>query len=593
VIRSSVVPRPHRDKDPCPIGFVSGLLSFQLRANRIFSYFDSQPSFAFHVTLMDRRQFLISSAGVAAASFHSCAPGGRVNSLAGEILGPSYKVGHLLRGNQIPGPSSYRRVPVVIVGGGIAGLSAGWKLKKAGLHDFEILELEPECGGNSRFGENQTTGYPWGAHYVPLPTRESKAVRELFAELGIIQGYSPGGEPRYEEQYLCFAPQERLYRYGRWQEGLLPFLAVSKNDLEQYDRFRDLMADYRSRRGSDGRKAFTIPMEFSSRDREFLELDRISMREFLSRKGLNSAPLQWYVNHACRDDYGTEHSETSAWAGIHYFASRGNEGSAEIENASVLTWPEGNGWLVKQLQWQLAKQIRSNSLAFHLTHGKRSAFVDYYDVRSQQSTRVEAEEVIVACPRLFASHLLGEARRSTRRDEAFEYVPWLVANLSLREFPAERAGVPLAWDNVLYDSSALGYVVATHQSLRTHHRETVFTYYYPLTASPVEAERTRLLETDWGSWSQFILKDLRKPHPEIERLVTRLDIFRWGHAMVRPKPGFIWGVARQHAAQPMGRIRFAHSDLSGFSIFEEAQYRGVFAAEQVLESLRVPFTSSL
>jgi hypothetical protein len=34
-----------------------------------------------------------------------------------------------------------------------------------------------------------------------------------------------------------------------------------------------------------------------------------------------------------------------------------------------------------------------------------------------------------------------------------------------------------------------------------------------------------------------------------------------------------------------GRLLFANSDLSGFSIFEEAQYRGVRAAERVLEKL--------
>jgi len=541
---------------------------------------------------MNRRQFLISTAGVAAASFHSCARRGGANAFAGEILGPSQNIGHLLRGGQIPRPTFERKLPVVIVGGGMAGLSAGWKLKKAGFHEFEILELEPECGGNSRFGENQTTAYPWGAHYVPLPTPESKAVRELFAELGIIQGYGPSGEPLYEEKYLCFSPQERLYRYGRWQEGLLPLLAVPKKDLEQYNRFRDLVAGYRTRRGRDGRKAFAIPMEFSSRDREFLDLDRVSMRGFLSSKGLDSEPLHWYVNYACRDDYGTEYSEVSAWAGIHYFASRGNESETEIENSTVLTWPEGNGWLVKRLRSQLEKQIRPNSLVFRLGSGNRSVVVEYFDVQSQQSTRIEAEQVVLACPRQFANYLLSDSRAGTRGVEAFEYAPWLVANLSLREFPAERAGVSLAWDNVLYDSPSLGYVVATHQSLRTHLRESVFTYYYPLTASSVRQERTRLLETDWRTWSQFILKDLGKPHPEIGRLVTRLDIFRWGHGMVRPKPGFLWGGARELAAEPVGRVRFAHSDLSGFSIFEEAQYRGVLAAEQVLQSLRIPFTSS-
>jgi hypothetical protein len=257
-----------------------------------------------------------------------------------------------------------------------------------------------------------------------------------------------------------------------------------------------------------------------------------------------------------------------------------------------LTWPEGNGWLVKRLRSKLEKQIRPNSLVFHLGPGNHSVVVEYFDVHSRQSTRIEAEQVIVACPRQFAKYLLSDSTDRAQGVEAFEYAPWMVANLSLRDFPAER-GVSLAWDNVLYDSPSLGYVVATHQSLRTHLSESVFTYYYPLTASPVRQERARLLETDWRSWSQFILKDLGKPHPEIGRLVTRLDIFRWGHAMVRPKPGFLWGGAREVAAEPIGRVRFAHSDLSGFSIFEEAQYRGVLAAEQVLQTLRIPFTSSL
>src|SRR5262245_28152006 len=542
---------------------------------------------------MNRRQFLSSSAGAVASTLYSCAPRGKANGFTGEILGPSVNVGHLLRGNQIPRPSQERKVPVVIVGGGVAGLSAGWKLRKAGFSEFEILELEPECGGNSRFGKNQVTVYPWGAHYVPLPTPESKAVRELFAELGSIQGYDPGGEPVYEEKYLCFSPQERLYRYGRWQEGLLPLLAVSNKDLEQYERFRELMAGYRTRRGQDGRKAFAIPMELSSRDRQFLELDRISMRDFLSSNGLDSVPLHWYVNYACRDDYGTEYSDVSAWAGIHYFASRGTTGDADIENSTVLTWPEGNGWIVKQLLGQLGKQIRKDSLVFRVVPGKRSAFVEYFDVHRQQSTRLEAEQVIVACPRQFARYLLSDVKEGAQGTDGFEYAPWMVANLSLREFPAESGRVPLAWDNVLYDSPSLGYVVATHQSLQTQIRETVFTYYYPLTGNPVRRERTRLLETAWPSWCEFILKDLGKPHPGIERLVTRLDVFRWGHAMARPKPGFIWGQDRQRAAEPISQIRFAHSDLSGFSIFEEAQYRGIQAAEQVLEALSVPFVSSL
>jgi hypothetical protein len=32
----------------------------------------------------------------------------------------------------------------------------------------------------------------------------------------------------------------------------------------------------------------------------------------------------------------------------------------------------------------------------------------------------------------------------------------------------------------------------------------------------------------------------------------------------------------------LGNVHFAHTDMSGISIFEEAQYRGVLAAKKVL-----------
>ena len=62
----------------------------------------------------------------------------------------------------------------------------------------------------------------------------------------------------------------------------------------------------------------------------------------------------------------------------------------------------------------------------------------------------------------------------------------------------------------------------------------------------------------------------------------RLDVVRWGHAMVRPKPGFIWSSARRQAAKPYRGIHFAGADLSGLPLFEEALYHGVRAAEEVL-----------
>ena len=67
------------------------------------------------------------------------------------------------------------------------------------------------------------------------------------------------------------------------------------------------------------------------------------MSSWLDRNKFNSPYLRWYVDYACRDDYGAHAADTSAWAGIHYFASR------EHEDKGPVTWPEGNGWLVRAL----------------------------------------------------------------------------------------------------------------------------------------------------------------------------------------------------------------------------------------------------
>ena len=55
--------------------------------------------------------------------------------------------------------------------------------------------------------------------------------------------------------------------------------------------------------------------------------------------------------------------------------------------------------------------------------------------------------------------------------------------------------------------------------------------------------------------------------------------------MVRPAPGFVWGVAPAARAAATPPVFLAHSDLSGLSLFEEAHYRGVDAAEGAMRML--------
>jgi hypothetical protein len=128
-------------------------------------------------------------------------------------------------------------------------------------------------------------------------------------------------------------------------------------------------------------------------------------------------------------------------------------------------------------------------------------------------------------------------------------------------------------------------VDATHQSLRTFHEGAVWTYYWALTGwRPAEARRL-LLARGWGDWRDAILADLERAHPGLRRWVSRVDVMRQGHAMIRPTPGFLSSPARQALRAADGPVFYAHSDLGGLSLFEEAQHFGVTAAERALERL--------
>jgi hypothetical protein len=97
----------------------------------------------------------------------------------------------------------------------------------------------------------------------------------------------------------------------------------------------------------------------------------------------------------------------------------------------------------------------------------------------------------------------------------------------------------------------------------------------------------------WSDWADVALSDLERMHPDIRPLVDRLDVMRWGHAMIRPSVGFRFGPARAAATRPYGNVHFAHSDLSGMPLFEEAFYHGLRAAEEVLEARNARFESLL
>src|SRR5215218_2686383 len=338
---------------------------------------------------MTRRELLAAFLG---APFALAACGGREVAPPlpeGEVVGASDGVGHLIRDGLRPEPEAWERAGVVIVGGGVAGLAAAWRFLRAGFEDFVLLELEAEPGGTARSGsEHGVVPYPWGAHYLPAPQRENRALVALLDELGVLEGADAEGEPVVAEQFLCRDPEERVFYRGRWYEGLYLHAGATEEDARQLRLFNAEVDAWAAWRDARGRRAFAIPVANCSDDAEAAALDRVSMSEWMLRRGLNSERLRWLVDYACRDDYGLNVEQASAWAGLFYFASRMKGPGAEAQ--SLITWPEGNGRLVRHLYEKARARVRLGLAVADV----RTAGVSVDESRRVGSPGVEGVEVV-------------------------------------------------------------------------------------------------------------------------------------------------------------------------------------------------------
>lgn len=531
---------------------------------------------------MDRRTFIQWGAGLAGLSAYllSCKP---ERKIPGSIVGANAARGHLLRDKKVDRPADYIDKEVVIVGGGITGLSAARWLRNRGIKDMVLLELEDHVGGNAHHGKNELSAYPWGAHYIPVPNNDLTEYLSFLSECEVIVNTDAGGLPVYNELSLCFDPQERLYINGRWQEGLIPQFGVPTAEMKQIELFLQRMEGYRYFKGNDGKDAFAIPVDRSSKDPQYTKLDDITMKQWMQQEGFSSENLQEYINYCCRDDFGTTMDTISAWAGIHYFASRKGKG-ANASHSDVLTWPEGNGYLVNRLRRSVSEFIETNRLVTRVIPDRDGILIDYMDGNTGKVTGYRARNCILAVPQFITARLMEDMERQQLVKEKVQYSPWMVANLKVEKLE-ERSGAPLSWDNVLHGSQSLGYVEASHQLLQQDKAQRNLTYYLPLTQEPPAEARKKAQAKTHEQWVKEILDELRVVHPNIDEAVKEVNVILWGHAMAQPLPGMIHGGVRQQLAQsPDERIQFAHTDLAGISIFEEAFYQGIGAAERVVGS---------
>ncbi len=532
---------------------------------------------------MQRRHFLAS----AAMPLLGCAKPGEIG---GGFVGTSAQRGHLLQGARAwPAPSITHKTDVLIAGGGIAALAAARSLRLKGVEDFALLELEDDAGGNSRGGSVAGFACPLGAHYLPLPGDDAPEVQDLLEELGLRERVA--GRWQYDERHLCHSPQERLFFDGHWQEGLLPLQGVGAPTIAQYRKFAMLVSQARHT------SHWTIPSGQWPMTPEQQALAAMPFIAYLDQNGLTDRHLRWYLDYCCRDDFGAGIATVSAWAGIHYFASRHGfsaPGMEITEREALLTWPEGNSWLTRRLAAPLDDRVHGAQVVLRIANLRHGVEVDTFNVTTQALERWQAQRAIVALPVFVAARVVQDAPDFLRRAaERTRYAPWLVANIHIDAALVDRPGAAPSWDNVLYGDASnapgLGYVDAMHQSLQRVPAATVLTYYRAMGDLP--DGRALLMNTPWSTWRDAILTELSAAHPDLAPKTRHITITRYGHAMAIPTPQSMSQIASQSLSglhKPLQkserqairheRLSFAHSDWAGYSVFEEAFTLGHRAA---------------
>ena len=512
---------------------------------------------------LTRRQFLIGAAGTAGyLGLSGTLP--RLAFASPDLGAPSgvwggSEPGHchdtVRDGGTIPAPSSGRSAQVCIVGGGLSGLAAAYRLRDT---DVVLLEHLGSTGGHASRGRWRDVYYSQCAAYFVEPEDPlDKFYEEMKFPIAKIE--EPSDSALISDKYV-------LDTFGTGANKL-PYPEAARRD------FIRMRKDMQKLLESDDYPNMPI----ADATAEARKLDRMTWADWLLKEQGYHPAVKVFVDLYSRSAFGAPSSENiSAFAGLNFWAS---------EFMPRYTFPGGNALAAEMLHAAVEKagrgRIVNPATAVFVEPRGSDVAVTYLD-RDGKSHLIEARTVIMACPKFVGRHIVkGIPKEQFAAMGELNYGTYVVANV-LCSAPIVEASYDTWTDAAPFtDFIVADWVTRTGVARRAKTSHQVISVYWP-TAYDHDSP---LKNGSYAAYRDGTIEGLARLLPGARGKIADVRLARWGHALCHGEPG--WYTEKSEIVKrAVGRVHFAHSDNQGLPAFESALVEGLEAAKRARELLR-------
>jgi protoporphyrinogen/coproporphyrinogen III oxidase len=434
------------------------------------------------------------------------------------VDGEDNRICHQVRDGKIfARPPVSAKHDVVIVGGGVSGLTAAYRLQH---RDVLLLEKEPHWGGNAYAIDYQGSSYATGSAFLWNNSEAFHFAKEIG--LDPLPVNCPDGSIINGE-----------FVHDTWGDGLkeLPYPPIIRDGFKRFRK--EMMAIDVEKRGM---ALYNLP---------FSDLMKLYPREI----------KQWWDTFGL-SNWGATSDESAAGLAIGEFQDVVSQSTSD----NRYTWPGGLGAITKKLAEILfpkyGERMQTGATTVAVVPGKEEVQVTYL-VGAELKT-VAAEAVIMATPKFITRRIVeGLPDKQSRAMQHIRYAPYCVVNL-IFDKPVFNKG----YDNWCPGNTFTDFVVAdwvVRKKSGYKQKYNILSCYTPLK----EEDRASLLtENGARKIAANVLSDFQKLMPAFNVDPIEVHIYRRGHPMYMSTPG-LYTQVQPLARQPMDRIFFANTDSQG------------------------------